>query len=255
MIKRFIAGMVSITVVLVAWAVLPQILGISTLVWPPLGVVLERGWEARSVLFEEGLYTFGATAIAIASAFAAAIGLSIVAFWFPALHAILEPLIVAGQALPKVVLIPLLFLLISYDIMPGILVGALIAFFPIFTNVRFAIETIPLGLRELATVWRYGKGLYLKEIAIPFSTPVAANTIKLAWIYALIGVISAELLRPNAGIGYLLNEAQARIDGPLFYAAATVSLLIAMIGWTTGSLLDWYARRRFRLERTSEPIG
>lgn len=255
MTGKLFAGAAAVVAFLVAWQLLPDALGIRPLIWPPLDAVLERFWRERVFIGESLLETAIATLLAVGLAYVAAFLLTALSQLSPLLQAALDPFIVAGQALPKVVLVPLLFLMISQSMTPAILVGALIAFFPVFMAMRFAIETLPQSLRDLATVWGYRRLSFLRQIALPFSIPTAASMLKVAWIYAMIGVVTTEMLKPQMGIGFLISEAQHRIDGPLYYAAALASLLLAIGGWGVGLAADATARKIFRLERAVEPFA
>ena len=241
-----VTALLSVLVFLLLWEVLPRIFDLNDLVMPPLHRVIQRAWQARSALLTHGYWTTGVTLIAIFAAYIAALGTIVLVSLSRLASAALEPFLIAGQAIPKVVLLPLLYLVMKDSVVPGVIVGSLIAFFPVFVNVRFVIATIPREIRDLAKVWGYGPMRILMTISLPYSLPIAANTMKLAWLYALIGVVTAELIRPKVGIGFVLNMAQNNIDGPLFYAAAVTSLVIAIMGWGIAVVFSKYIQGKFR---------
>jgi NitT/TauT family transport system permease protein len=244
----------SVALLLLAWELVPRIIGISSLILPTFSDVLQSAWETRSAILAQATITAWATLAATLLAVFTAILLVTIATLSPLVSSALAPFILAGQALPKVVLIPLLFLTISNVTIPGIVVGTLIAFFPVYITLRFAIETIPRGLLDLASVWQYTKLRTVIVIGIPYALPAAVSTFRMAWIYAMIGVVSAELLHPAQGIGFLLDQAQSQLDGRGFYAAALVSLLLALAGWFAASTIDKRVRQNYRIYDAKEVL-
>lgn len=252
---RIWASTLSILVVLAAWEVLPGMLRISPLILPTFSGTLEALWAAREAVANRALETAWATLEAMVFAMAAALFLACITTMSSKTEAFLSPLIVGGQALPKVVLIPALFLLIDDAEIPAVIIGALIAFFPVYITLRYSFETIPTGLRDLVRVWGYDRRRMVFVVGIPYALPAAVSTVRLAWIYALIGVVSVELLHPARGIGFLLDHSQAHFDGTMFYGVAVVSLAISLLGWFAASIADTSVRRRFRLATSMEMAG
>ncbi|MFL6845750.1 MAG: ABC transporter permease [Allosphingosinicella sp.] len=246
-IEAFGFATAGIAALLVAWALLPDFFGVSTFLVPRVDTVVIAFWRSRRAILVHGGITATAGLFAIASAILSALALACATALSSHIKAALTPLIVIGQALPKVVLIPFLFLILKDARLPGMIVGALIAFFPTYLTLQYSIETIPQGMLDLSEVWGYSRWRTLKEIAIPYAIPAAVSTIGLAWVYSLIGVLSAELLHPSRGLGFLLDQAQNRLDTETFFSVAIGCLVLALTGWILASMIDSAVRRRFRV--------
>src|SRR5919202_1728667 len=117
---------------LVAWEAFVRLRGLSALVLPPPGAVARtlvdqlasgRLWPHIGTTLAEVLLGF------ILGSLLGIGGGALVAH-SSLLRRVLSPYLVASQALPKLALAPLLVLWLGYDLLPKIVITALVAFFP-----------------------------------------------------------------------------------------------------------------------------
>jgi ABC-type nitrate/sulfonate/bicarbonate transport system permease component len=193
---------------------------------PPSAVV-------RELAADPGLYLHD-TLVTLAEA-AAGLALAVVfalAFAAAALHSrlldrVLTPLVVVTQTVPVIALAPLLVLWLGYGALPRVVVCALIAFFPLaVTSLQGLRATDPqllLLLRSLdASAW-----FVFWRVRVPGAAPYFAAGLRTGATLSLVGAVVAEWTGSDAGLGYLVLSANARLATAQAFAAI---LLITLLG-------------------------
>jgi NitT/TauT family transport system permease protein len=171
------------------------------------------------------------TAIEIVGGFALATGLGI-AFallftWSRWGLALLMPLLITFNMIPKVALGPLVIVWMSYGIVTNIVIAFAIAFFPILlTTLRGLRETEP-ELLELVDALHATRWQIFTHIQLPGSLPYLFSGMKVGSVLAVAGAIVGEFIGSESGLGYLMLQVQVRLDTAAMMMAV---LLISLIG-------------------------
>ena len=129
-LARYLPAAALFVALIVAWQLAVTVLRVREYLLPaPLTV-------ARAMLGDEipWLRHLGITSLEIVGAFAlagaAGVALGVVVAWSPLLARALLPFLVFVNTLPKVAVAPLFLLWMGYGVLPNMLIGALIGFFP-----------------------------------------------------------------------------------------------------------------------------
>src|SRR5262249_57041523 len=107
-------------------------------------------WPHLWVTLSEILIGFGGGSVL-------GIGLGSLVALAPLMQRVLNPYIIASQAMPKLALAPLFVIWFGFGVFPKALIAALIAFFPLFQNtltVLSAVDTDTLDLFRLLVASR-----------------------------------------------------------------------------------------------------
>lgn len=141
--------------------------------------------------------------------------------------ALLMPLLVTFNMIPKVALGPLVIVWMSYGIVTNIVIAFAIAFFPILlTTLRGLRETEP-ELLELVHALKATRWQIFTRIQLPGSLPYLFSGMKVGSVLAVAGAIVGEFIGSEAGLGYLMLQVQVRLDTAAMMMAV---LLISGIG-------------------------
>ncbi len=141
--------------------------------------------------------------------------------------ALLMPLLITFNMIPKVALGPLVIVWMSYGIVTNIVIAFAIAFFPILlTTLRGLRETEP-ELLELVAALRATRWQIFTRIQLPGSLPYLFSGMKVGAVLAVAGAIVGEFIGSEAGLGYLMLQVQVRLDTAGMMMAV---LLISAIG-------------------------
>jgi ABC-type nitrate/sulfonate/bicarbonate transport system permease component len=146
----------------------------------------------------------------------------------------IEPYIIAIGGTPKIIFLPILFLIFGLGIESKMAKAALSAFFPIVLSVTSGIVQIPPVLLRVGQGFDLSRWQMLTKIYLPAVTNSLLTGLQLGIAMAIIGVLSAEISYANAGLGYrLIRDAdQFKISSVyaiiilIFTVSATINFAI-----------------------------
>ncbi|RKT35124.1 putative hydroxymethylpyrimidine transport system permease protein [Roseovarius halotolerans] len=191
---------------------------------PPLDVAATL-WSAREQIAHHSIYTIGEILIGLALGAVlgavSAIGLAA----SPLAQALLRPMMVFSQAIPVFVLAPILTLWLGYGIWPKVMMALLIIYFPVTSAFFDALMRTPGAWLDLARVMGARPARVMWHIRIPAALPGLASGLRLAAVYAPIGVIISEWVGASRGLGYLILLALGRVKVDLMFAT-TIALAV-----------------------------
>ena len=163
------------------------------------------------------------TATAIFGAFViAAVGgilLGTIIAWSRVMSRALMPFLVFVNTLPKVAVAPLFLLWLGYGILPNMLIGALIGFFPVVINTAVGLAQIDDDMLDLGRVFNAPKWKVFAKIRIPNAYPYILPALKVTATAAVVGAIVGEFVASQRGLGYVIITSQSSMNTPLAFGA------------------------------------
>jgi NitT/TauT family transport system permease protein len=165
----------------------------------------------------------GTTALEIIGAFllagAAGVALGVAIAWSPLLATALMPFLVFVNTLPKVAVAPLFLLWLGYGIVPNMLIGALIGFFPVVINTAVGLSQVDPEMLDLGRVFNAPKWRVFAKIRIPNAYPYILSALKVTATAAVVGAIVGEFVASQRGLGYVIITTQGSLNTPVAFAA------------------------------------
>lgn len=154
---------------------------------------------------------------------------------------VLEPLVIALNGIPKIVLYPVLLPIFQLS-GSKVVMGILFALFPVLINVATGVREIP------RVYWRLGRsvqaswGQLLRHIILPaIRRPLLAG-IRLATSLAVVGVVLSEFFATRQGLGRVVLQAY----GHGAYPEMVATILLLIVVSFTVSMLLWRWEKRVR---------
>ncbi|HEY6197699.1 MAG TPA: ABC transporter permease [Candidatus Binatia bacterium] len=226
--KDVTRGIVSIVVVLVAWEILARLFLENDLLMPAPSGVARSFWKLAAS--GELARHFAATLMEFAYGFSAACLIGIPLGYFMGMHKWLEewmePWIATLYSIPIITIVPLIIIWFGIGMMSKVIVVFKITIVELILNTAAGVKTIdPLWL-EISRSFRLSRWQTTYKVRLPAALPFIVTGMRLGVGRALLGVIAAELLASNAGLGYMLRDASETWDSPKLFV--TVVLLAAM---------------------------
>jgi NitT/TauT family transport system permease protein len=180
------------------------------------------------------------TALEIVGAFLLAgiagvlLGLAIA--WSSAISRALTPFLVFVNTLPKVAIAPLFLMWMGYGIVPNMLIGALIGFFPVVINTAVGLTQIDEDLIDLGRVFNAPKWKVFMKIRIPNAYPYILSALKVTATSAVVGAVVGEFVASQRGLGYVIITTQSSMNTPAAFASLVwISVLgLALFGLVAG---------------------
>lgn len=133
----------------------------------------------------------------------------------------LLPLLVTSQAVPVFAVAPLLVLWLGYGMASKVGMATLIIFFPVASSFLDGLRrTDPRWLDLAQTMTGSRRSLaVLRHVRLPAALPALGSGLRVAAAVAPIGAVVGEWVGSGAGLGYLMLQANARVQIDLMFAA------------------------------------
>jgi ABC-type nitrate/sulfonate/bicarbonate transport system permease component len=223
-VRRITGYLAATLLLLVAWQVLAWALARPVLPGPM--VALADLWRLRSSLLgEAGVSAWRVTAsILLGLSVGAPLGLAIGRS--PKADAVFAPLIFLTYPIPKVVFLPVLFVLLGIGDAPKIALITLIVFFQILVTARDAARAIPaasvLSVRSLgADRWQV-----FRHVVVPAALPEIFTALRISAGTAIAVLFFSEAIAGSTGLGYYIVDAWGRVAyGEMFAGIVAMALL------------------------------
>jgi NitT/TauT family transport system permease protein len=218
-LARNAPAIVLFAALLVAWQLAVSVFGIREYILPSPLVVLralsggEIPWAGH--LWITTLEIVGA--FVVAGAVGVALGLAIA--WSPVLATSLVPFLVFVNTLPKVAVAPLFLLWLGYGVVPNMLIGALIGFFPVVINTAVGLTQVDEEMLDLGRVFNAPKWRVFAKIRIPNAYPYILSALKVTATAVVVGAIVGEFVASQKGLGYVIITTQGSMNTPVAFAA------------------------------------
>jgi len=160
-----------------------------------------------------------------------------------ALERLFSPFIVALQAVPTIIIAPLLVIWFGYGLSSKTITVILISIFPVLVSTMVGVREVDRVYREVfqtmgASAW----GVFSK-LEFPGALPVVLGGLRLTVSLALIGAVVAEFVFGGAGLGYLANSERLNFRYANAFAAVGVTVVLGIALYGLVAWLESYVLR------------
>ncbi|MFN3267099.1 MAG: ATP-binding cassette domain-containing protein [Deinococcales bacterium] len=168
------------------------------------------------------------------------------------LERLLSPFIVALQAIPVIIIAPILVLITGYSDTSRVLIATLISLFPILTATMIGVREVDLTYREVFATLRSGFWGLLSKLEFPGALPVILGGLRNTASLALIGTVVAEFTFPASsngqnGLGALAQSARNAFNPEFSFAAVFTLVFLGCSLYLVVFVLElWVLRYRRR---------
>jgi NitT/TauT family transport system permease protein len=233
----------TIAVVLLLWQFIPQTGLINRVLFPTFTDTLSGFVQ----LITSGYWweDLGRTMVAVATAWTIGVAfgftMGVILGTSPFIRTAITPYAIAVQALPKVVLAPLLIGWLGFGSESKIALAVIICFFPVWIDTMVGLALPAANEFKLmqslkATRWQ----IFLK-LQLPSAIPMIMVGVKHSLLLAFTGVLVAEILAASdGGLGKLAKEFASQLNMPLTYSVVGIVVILAV---TLVSIADVVERR------------
>ena len=204
---------------------------IDNLTMPPPSIILRDMFAllASGKMNGAMLKTLWNVVAAFVAATIAGICLGVAIHGQRALRQGLEPLFATYYAIPVFAFYPLLIVLFGLGAAPQIIIGFMLAVVAVIMNTLAGFDRISRVLIKTARVHRLSPVDTALHVTLPCATPYLLTGVRLAVAYAFIGVIGAEFIMSNTGVGYEISFAYNNFDNATMYPLILLILLFSVV--------------------------
>jgi NitT/TauT family transport system permease protein len=213
----------------VVWEVACIVMKIPDYIVPTPHRVVQKIIESRSLLYTHSLTSMAEIILGFILASVCALLCAIAMVHSRRVEAILEPLLVVSQVVPKVALAPLFIIWFGHGILPKIIIAMLIAFFPVLVNAVVGLRSIDAEILELMESIAANKRQTFWRVRLPNSLPYIFPALKVAALLSIVGAMVGEFVGSDRGLGYLMIIGDVNLDTDLLFASLVVVTVFGMI--------------------------
>lgn len=242
--KAILRSFIIIAILLAIWQLIVRIWQLPDYILPAPTQVFSALYSNRAIIAHHALITLIETILGfvLGILFGCLAGASIAYFRLLALW--LLPVLIISQAIPTFAIAPLLVIWLGYGLTSKVATAILMIFFPVASAFYDGLSKTHSGFATLAKVMHASPIRYFFYIRLPLALPTLASGIRIAAVIAPIGAIVGEWVGSSKGLGYLMLNANARLQIDVMFAALIVIIMLAlflyfMIDWLLKKLIWW----------------
>jgi NitT/TauT family transport system permease protein len=195
----------------------------------PSGIVafLRDGFAPGGKLWIELAYTVIGTVVSFVLGSVLALVLGLVFVMFPKVEHAMDPYLTVLNAMPRLALAPLFLLWFGLGLGSKIAVGTSLSFFIVLANTVAGIRGVSQDLIVLSRSLGATPNQIFFKVTLPSAVPVIFSGLRLALIYSMLGVVGAELIAAEHGLGQQLAYLQATFN---MNGVMALLVLLAVLG-------------------------
>lgn len=164
------------------------------------------------------------------------------------LRAAYLPFLSALEAIPTVILAPIIIAWIGFGIEGKILQAAIACFYAVFITTLSGLGLAEPNAVNLMRSLSATKWQTMVKLRIPNALPVIFGGLQLGATTAIIGAIVSEFIGATGGLGYLMLRYRSSFDTPAYWVIIFLFLIIGLVVYLT----IWFIEKRFVFWRSVE---
>jgi NitT/TauT family transport system permease protein len=171
------------------------------------------------------------TAIGYALAVTLGVGAGLLLGSVVLLRQVAMPYVVAVYGIPKILILPWIALIFGIGLATAVLNATVFAFFPVAIMVAGAARDVDPILITVATSMGASRGQIYQKVVFPAILPSVMVGMRIGIVFALLGVLLAEMFAGIRGMGFLMQRLANAFKAPEVFAATILvsALSIAVV--------------------------
>jgi len=235
--RKYGSAVAFLLIILVLWQAAVRLFSIPDYLLPaPTEIVSSLGdWSvlggATGVTLQEVVYGF-------AIALVAGVSIAVVLHASALLRRAIYPLLIGSQSVPIIVIGPILVVILGYNILPKLIIVALICFFPIVVNTLDGLGSVSEDFILMMRTLDASRFAIFRRVEFPACLPMMFTGIRIAVTYAAIGAVVGEWAGSTNGLGYVMLEAEPNLQIARIFAVIVILTGISVVLFTLVSIVQ-----------------
>jgi NitT/TauT family transport system permease protein/putative hydroxymethylpyrimidine transport system permease protein len=231
-IVSWLAPVALVAALIGGWELLARLGSVQDYLLPAPSEVVSALWHDRDLLAPDAWVTAREVLLGFALALVAGVGIALALHLSPLVRRALYPLVVASQAVPVVVIAPILVIWFGFGMTPKLIVIALICFFPVVVNTLDGLQGVDRDQVKMLRTLGASRLDLLRRLEFPAALPFLFSGAKVAVAVAVIGAVFGELVGSDAGLGHAIQVGTAQLETARVFAAVLIlsAMAIALFG-------------------------
>ena len=235
MLKNYLSFILTFSGLLLLWQTSIMIFNIPHYILPTPSAVIGAFQKNFTLIISHSGITVIETFLALALGISAGSLLGLALAFSVRIKKLLLPLLIISQALPTFAIAPLIVIWAGFGLASKIIIAWLMIFFPICSAFYDGLRNTPSAWIQFSQVQQASRYRTFRHIIIPAALPAWASGIRLAAVTAPLGAIVGEWVGSSQGLGYLMMNANARMQIALMFA---VTMMIIVLSLSLYKIID-----------------
>ena len=240
--ERALYGAMGFIGVLILWEIATDV-----------GIFKKSLMSAPSLIVKAAITDFGSGAIwphiftsfnewAIGFVIGAVVGipLGLIIGWFRRFDYFASVMLSAIYATPKVALAPMIILVAGIGIEAKVILVLLLSIFAIIVSTVSGVHSVDRRHQQIAQSFGASKRLLFTSVVLPSTIPFILSGLRIGAGRALVGVVVAEFLVANQGIGWYISFNGTMLNSARVYLGI---LMLGLFGIVLGEMIRVVERR------------
>jgi NitT/TauT family transport system permease protein len=142
---------------------------------------------------------------------------------------VVQPFVVALNAVPRIALIPIIIILVGPSFGASVVISLIVVFFVAFFNAYEGGRNVTPQLLQNAKILGASRAQIMWQIRSPYVLAWTLAALPLATTFAVISVVTGEILTGYPGLGRLISVAEVTADSSLTFAVVVVMSVMGMV--------------------------
>jgi ABC-type nitrate/sulfonate/bicarbonate transport system permease component len=224
-----IAALIGLWQIAASTGWIAEALNLEPFLVPSPAEVGDAIWNDRTLLWENTWVTLREILFGLLFGAAVGVGLATAMRFSRTLRDAVFPLTVAVQAVPIVVIAPILVVWFGYGIWPKVVIVALAVFFPITVNLLDGLRSVDPEAVKMMRTLDASRGAIFRRVEVPTALPYFFTGAKVAVAIAPIVALFAELAGSNSGLMRLIIQDNANLEIARVFGATVILIVIGVL--------------------------
>lgn len=242
--KKIMYALLTGISLLLVWQLAVIIFKMPDYILPSPAQVMFSMYEQRVILIRHAVPTFGETlaGLVLGTLLGAAAGCLLALN--RTLSRLFLPILIISQVTPVFAIAPLLVIWFGFGIASKISAAVIMIFFPVASALHDGLHRTNRGWMELASTMQASSGATFWHIQLRAALPELASGIRIAAVAAPVGAVIGEWVGASQGLGYLMLNANARMQIDTMFASLIVIIMMSLglywlIDFTLKKIIWW----------------
>ncbi len=227
--KLFIRGLFVLLSIFLLWQLIVSLFNLPPYILPTPWDVLHTWYERFPLIMFETKITVIETLLGLLLGVVLGCMAALAMAFFRPFSYWLFPILIISQAIPTFAIAPLLVIWFGYGMASKIATTVIMIFFPITSAFYDGLRSTEPGWLDLAKTMNAKKWRFFWYIRIPAALPHFASGLRVATAIAPIGAIVGEWVGASQGLGFLMLNANARMQIDLMFAGLFTLVIFSLI--------------------------
>lgn len=237
-LRRWGSPLIAFVLVISLWELAVRASGLSELIVVGPLTVLETLATELDLLVPATLITAGEALTGLALACIVGVLVGTILHLSPLLRDATLPVVVASQAVPSVVLAPLMVIAFGFGAQTKVFIVAIACFFPVVIGTFDGLRSADPQLVQLMRSLGAGRARILRLAELPAALPRLLSGVRISATWAFIAAVFAEYAGATDGLGYLIARGTPTFATGRVYAAILILTIGSLLLYGLVALLE-----------------